>query len=203
MRNKPISVAGVTRKADLTVSKLLHDVDIVLGMNWLESVNPLIDWCGGKIYLPNAVYTAHLSGSWLDNQHKLGTVKIVSTHEGLKEIKNEAMRNQLDIIKCPKFWSAVYTKNSRTNSLKGDVKDAGNKDDGHKIGNSKLFIQNDSSFAPLYIKKLKNTATIPKRSTKGAAGYDLSASEEVIVPEKGKIVVKTGILMAIPDGCYS
>ena len=51
-------------------------------------------------------------------------------------------------------------------------------------------------------KKLKNTATIPKRSTEGAAGYDLFAAEEVVVPAKGKIVVKTGISMAIPDGCY-
>ena len=93
------------------MSKLLHDVDFVLGMNWLETVNPFIDWCAGKTYLPNAVHTAHLIGSWLNHQHKIGTVKTISTHEGLKEIKNEAMRNQLAIIKSPKFWSTVYTKN--------------------------------------------------------------------------------------------
>ena len=93
------------------------------------------------MYLPNAVHTAHLSGSWLDHQHKIGTVKIISTHEGLKEIKNEAMRNKLAIIKSPKFWSRVDTRNSWTNSSKGDAKDAGNEDSGHEIGNSKLFIQ--------------------------------------------------------------
>ena len=58
------------------------------------------------------------------------------------------------------------------------------------------------SFGSLYIKKLKITATIPKRSTEGAAGYDVSAAEEVVVPAKGKILVKTSISMAIPDGCY-
>lgn len=48
VRNIPILVAGVTREVDFNVPKLLRDVDIVLGMNWLESGNPLIDWCAGK-----------------------------------------------------------------------------------------------------------------------------------------------------------
>ena len=151
MQNTPISVVGVTRKVDLTVLKLLHDVDIVLGMNWIEWGNPLIELCAGKMYLPISVHTAHLSGSWLDHQHKTVTVKTTSTHEGLKEIKNEAMRNQLAIIKSPKFWFAVSTKNSWTNSSKGEVKDAGNKDAGHKIGDSELFVQNGLNFGPLYI----------------------------------------------------
>ena len=55
----------------------------------------------------------------------------------------------------------------------------------------------------MYIDKLKNTATIPRQSTKGAARYDLSAAEEVVIPAKERIVVKTGILMAIPDACYA
>ena len=198
VRQTPISVAGVMRKVDLTVSKLLHGVDIVLGINWLESVNPLIDWCSGKMYLPNAVHTAFLKGSWLEQQHKIGTVKIISTHEGLEEIKNEDMKNQLAIIKSPKFWNEVYTGNSWTNSTKGGVKTACN----DKEKNSKLFIRDDQDFGHLYIKKMRNSATIPKRSTEGAAGYDLSAAEEATVPAQGKSVVKTGLSMAIPEGCY-
>ena len=49
---------------------------------------------------------------------------------------------------------------------------------------------------------MRNSATIPKRSTEGAAGYDLSAAEEATVPAQGKSVVKTGLSMAIPEGCY-
>ena len=104
VRSTPVSVVGVTRKIDLIVSKLLHDVDIMLDINWLESVNPIIDWCGGKIYLPNAIHTAFLWGSWLDQQFKIGTVKIISTHEGLEEIKNEDVKNQLAIIKPYESW---------------------------------------------------------------------------------------------------
>ena len=44
VQNTPMSVDAVTMKVDLTMLKLLHDVDIVLRMNWPESLNPLIDW---------------------------------------------------------------------------------------------------------------------------------------------------------------
>ena len=49
---------------------------------------------------------------------------------------------------------------------------------------------------------MKNSAAIPKRATEGAAGYDLASAEETVVPAKGKIVVKTGISIATPEGCY-
>ena len=40
----PIVTAGLTVKVGLTVTNLLHEVDLVLGMNWLQMVNPIIDW---------------------------------------------------------------------------------------------------------------------------------------------------------------
>ena len=49
---------------------------------------------------------------------------------------------------------------------------------------------------------MKNSAAIPKRATEDAAGYDLASAEETVVPAKGKTVVKTGISIAIPEGCY-
>ena len=53
----PVVIAGLTVKTGLSVTDLLHDVDLVLGMNWLKLVNPIVDWCGAKLYVPNAVYT--------------------------------------------------------------------------------------------------------------------------------------------------
>ena len=44
----PIVTTGLTVKTELTVTNLLHDVDLVLGMNWLKLVNPIVDWCGAK-----------------------------------------------------------------------------------------------------------------------------------------------------------
>lgn len=53
--------------------------------------------------------------------------------------------------------------------MKGRVKDAGHDGVVHGIKLT-LFIYNDPSFGQLYIKKLRNTATTPKGSTKGSTG---------------------------------
>ena len=39
----PVVMAGRTFKIDFTVSDLLYDVDIVLGITWLQEHNPLVD----------------------------------------------------------------------------------------------------------------------------------------------------------------
>ena len=63
--NVPIVIAGLTVKVGLTVTNLLHEVDLVLVMNWLQLVNLVVDWGSGKLYIPNAVHTALLQGDWL------------------------------------------------------------------------------------------------------------------------------------------
>ena len=51
----PIFTAGYTLKTDLTVTSLLHDVDLVLGMTWLQEADPLIRWSTGTIYIPDSI----------------------------------------------------------------------------------------------------------------------------------------------------
>ena len=58
----PVVPTRLTVKVGLTATNLLHDVDLVLGMNWLQLVNPIVDWCGAKLYVPNAVHTTLLQG---------------------------------------------------------------------------------------------------------------------------------------------
>ena len=43
----PIMIARFTVKVGLTGTNLLHEVDFVLGMNWLQLVNPVVDWGSG------------------------------------------------------------------------------------------------------------------------------------------------------------
>ena len=104
VQGAPITTASVTARMDLTVSQLLHDVDIVLGINWLKYVNPLIDWSSGRVYLPGAVHTALLEGSWLSAENATGTVKILSNSAGLETVQNANLKNSLSILKTPKFW---------------------------------------------------------------------------------------------------
>ena len=58
----PVVIAGLTVRVGLTITSLLHEVGLVLGMNWLQLISPVIDWSSGKVYLPNAVHTALLQG---------------------------------------------------------------------------------------------------------------------------------------------
>ena len=154
--------------------------------------------CSGRVYLLAAVHTALLEGKWLSSEHAIGTVKILSDSAGLKSVENAAVQNSLAILKTPKFWTAI---NSRTKFSKGAVhKDR--KEDRDCNTSSRLFIQEDKNFRHLYIKNLKNSAAIPKRATEGAAGCGLASAEETVVPAKVKTIVKTGISIATPEGCY-
>lgn len=57
-------------------------------------------------------------------------------------------------------------------------------------------------FPKLRIKKLHDKAHIPLKGSEHAAGYDMFASEDVVVPARGKALIGTGISMAIPVGNY-
>ena len=67
---------------------------------------------------------------------------------------------------------------------------------------SKLFIRKGDNFGHLYVKKIWNTAAIPRRGMEDPTGYDIASVEEMVVLAKGKTIVKMGILIAVPDGCY-
>lgn len=53
---------------------------------------------------------------------------------------------------------------------------------------------------PLLIKKLSEKAKLPTRGSEFAAGYDLYAAKDTVVPSRGKVLVDTDISMAVPAG---
>jgi len=62
-----------------------------------------------------------------------------------------------------------------------------------------VWIPPDSD-ATIKVKKLTSTATIPTKSRKTDAGYDLYSDEDIaLYPEDTKLI-STGIAFAIPDG---
>ena len=104
MPDVPVVNAGLTVKIGLTVTNLLYDVDLVLGMNWLQTVNPIVDCCGAKLYAPNAVHSELLKCSWLEGQVKVGTVTVLSSEEELTRLKDERIKSSMSVLKAPKFW---------------------------------------------------------------------------------------------------
>jgi dUTP pyrophosphatase len=55
---------------------------------------------------------------------------------------------------------------------------------------------------PLFVKRLSESATLPSRGSVQAAGYDLSAAHDGVVPARGKALIKTDLAMVIPSCCY-
>ena len=60
----------------------------------------------------------------------------------------------------------------------------------------------DTPMPPLRCQLLSGDAAVPVRGSAGAAGYDLSAAHDCLVPAHGKALIKTDVAMAIPDGYY-
>ena len=84
----PIATSSYTMKTDLTVSNLLHGVDVVLGMTWLKEADPLIRWSTRTVFIPDSITSfQRVMGQWLDKQVKVGTIKILSTNEELESLK--------------------------------------------------------------------------------------------------------------------
>ncbi|XP_044019562.1 deoxyuridine 5'-triphosphate nucleotidohydrolase-like [Aphidius gifuensis] len=54
----------------------------------------------------------------------------------------------------------------------------------------------------VHIGIISPNATFPSRATFGAAGFDLSSSENYTIPSKCRELISTGIKMSIPEGWY-
>ncbi len=54
----------------------------------------------------------------------------------------------------------------------------------------------------MQVKRLSADAVLPVRGSALAAGYDLASAIDVVVPARGKAIVKTDLAVVIPEGCY-
>lgn len=52
------------------------------------------------------------------------------------------------------------------------------------------------------VKFLSSSGRLPKRADVGAAGYDLYAAYDKVIPSKGRALIGTGIAIRIPTGTY-
>ena len=52
------------------------------------------------------------------------------------------------------------------------------------------------------VKKLNPEADLPVRGSNGAAGYDLTSTEECTILPNRRVVVSTGISVKVPEGTY-
>ena len=83
------------------MTKLLHGVDVVLGMTWLRRWNPLIDWVQQVLYIRTQEGWAHIKGLFLDKKHQIGTVKLLS-EDDLASLESAP---DVTILRTPQFWT--------------------------------------------------------------------------------------------------
>ena len=131
-------------------------------------------------------------------------------------MQDTRMQNQISILRCPKFWQF---KNSRSNSLEGDVQYERKWDylykDECKICKKKNLDVNECKHrsacklfvikaeeGEILVKRLNKNAKLPVRGMARAAGYDLAAAESAVLAVHSKRLVKTGLAIAIPPDCY-
>ncbi|XP_046979176.1 deoxyuridine 5'-triphosphate nucleotidohydrolase-like [Schistocerca americana] len=56
--------------------------------------------------------------------------------------------------------------------------------------------------ATLRFVKLTENAFAPSKESSTAAGYDLKSAYDIVIPPRGKELVKTDIKIQLPKGCY-
>jgi dUTP pyrophosphatase len=54
----------------------------------------------------------------------------------------------------------------------------------------------------LKVKKLCVDAIVPKKGSEFAAGYDLTSTEDIIIPPSNRALVSTGLSIEVPHGTY-
>ena len=99
---------------NFTVTKLLSAVDCVLGMDWLQKWNPVIDWRKQNMYLYVKNHWTQVHGELLGEQHSCGTVKIIEPYMLSDLKKGKEKDNSLHdwtVVKQPKLW---HWKKERT-----------------------------------------------------------------------------------------
>ena len=108
----PLVVARRTCKIDFTVSDLPHNVDLVLGITWLQETNSLVDWSSGVLYILDSQNLTRLFGEWLQAKYKIVTIKLLYFHEDIESLKNPAVTGKIQVIANPRFWQFENCKSS-------------------------------------------------------------------------------------------
>ena len=99
-----VVIVGLCVRLDLTITKLLDNIDVILGMNWLCTVNPIIHYQGAQMFLPDALGSLFLAGFWLDTTKKIGIVKVMQDKDEFAQIqKQKEIAAQISVLHTPLF----------------------------------------------------------------------------------------------------
>ena len=96
------------------------------------------------------------------------------------------------------YWGYLYNDDYELCKIKNECKDNCN----HRSKCKLYSFVNEKGDEVVKIQRVNVNAKLPVRGTEGAARYDLAVAQVAVVPAHGKCLVKTGLAMALPPGCY-
>ena len=104
----PCIVGNSICQITFTVTKLLSNVDVVLGMDWLMRWNPVIDWRKQTMYLYVNRQWDQVNGVLLDGTQSASTVKIFEAYRA----SDEKEVPDWTIVQRPKLWHQRQAANN-------------------------------------------------------------------------------------------
>ena len=87
-------------RVDFTVTKLLKDVDLVLGINWLSLWNPVINWKEQIMHMWTGKEWNEVQGVFLHSKNNIGTVKDIVHYD----VDSKSQIPDFIVMKKPQFW---------------------------------------------------------------------------------------------------
>ena len=116
--NVHVNVGKSICRVDFTVTKLLRDVDLVLGINWLSLWNPVINWKEQIMHIWTGKEWSKVSGVLLHSNDSIGTVKDFVYYD----VDSKEKIPDFMVMKKPQFWmynSACIKEQKRAGSNEG------------------------------------------------------------------------------------
>ena len=115
------TVGNATCSMSFTMTKLLSNVDMVLGMDWLCTWNPVIDWCKQELYMWVHGQWDHVNGILLDAENKVGTVKLFDAYSGNSHAVPDFM-----VMKSPQFWDYAADQKEKEQEVSENIHECRN-----------------------------------------------------------------------------
>ena len=106
-----IAVSNKNCKVDLTVCPLMKDIDIILGMNWLQMTNPLIDWSTPRIVFTEGSNISTIAGVWLESTVPVGQVSVLRSFVHPAHPFLSSPTSAVATLRRPSFWSYAPSSN--------------------------------------------------------------------------------------------
>ena len=117
-----VQIATSSSKINLTISPLLQDVDVILGMDWLQLVNPLIDWATPRVVFPQHSGESAAIGTWLDSSHAVGQIRLIDDSFFVlppSRLLPPQAPLDIDVLASPSFWTYSPSAHGWTRASSG------------------------------------------------------------------------------------